>query len=110
MNETERDRNLLDYILESIDRVEEYRRHSGPMAEDAVLRRLETLADASGRLSETLRRRHPEIPWARVAGFRNVLAHGYLTVQRSRVDEIVEHDLPVLRRVVDQERRRVEGA
>ncbi len=110
MNETERDRDLLDYILESIDRIEEYRGHSWPMAEDAVLRRLETLADASGRLSETLRRRHPEIPWARVAAFRNVLAHGYLTVRRSRVDEIIEHDLPVLKQVVDQERRRAEDA
>jgi uncharacterized protein with HEPN domain len=109
VNETERDRDLLDHISESIDRIEEYRKHSGPMAEDAMLRRLETLADASGRLSEALRRRHPEIPWARVTAFRNVLAHGYLRVQRSRIDKIVEHDLPVLKRVVDQELRRVES-
>jgi uncharacterized protein with HEPN domain len=80
------------------------------MAEDAVFRGLEMLADASGQLSETLRRRHPDIPWAKVTAFRNVFAHGYLTVRRSKVDEIIEHDLPVLKQVVGKERQRAEDA
>ena len=103
MNEDERDHDLLDYMWESIGRVEEYRLEMGPMAEDAILRRLETLADASGKLSEALRLRHPQIPWRRVAGFRNVLAHGYLDVQRSVVDRILDDDLPILKSVVQQE-------
>jgi uncharacterized protein with HEPN domain len=76
------------------------------MAEDAVLRRLETLADACGRLSKALQRRYPEIPWPRVAGFRNVLAHTYLSVQRSAVESVLERDLPRLRSVVELERTR----
>ncbi len=54
MRDEERDRDLLDYIVECIDRVQEY---SGadltPMAEDAILRRLETLAGAASRLRRT---------------------------------------------------------
>ncbi len=64
MRDEERDRDLLDYMVECIDRVQEY---SGvdltPMAEDAILRRLETLADAASRLSEDLTQHHT-IWWA----------------------------------------------
>jgi uncharacterized protein with HEPN domain len=103
----ERDRDLLDYMWESIGRVEEYRRQgSGPMVEDAVLRRLETLADAAGQLSPSLRRRHPQIPWARLVGFRNVLAHGDMRVQWNAVERILDDDLPVLKAVVNLEQDR----
>ncbi|HYW23592.1 MAG TPA: HepT-like ribonuclease domain-containing protein [Terriglobales bacterium] len=56
---TERDRVHLEYIRESIERIAEYtdggtedrfRRHA--LVQDAVLRRLETLADASHKLPE----------------------------------------------------------
>ena len=106
MNEDDRDHDLLDYILESIDRVEEYRRQPGPMAEDAILRRLETLADAASQLSDGLKGRHPEVPWPRVVGFRNVLAHGYLNVQRSAIDRILDLDMRTLKSVMEQERTR----
>ena len=38
-----------------------------------------------------------------MAGFRNVLAHGYLSVQRSAVESFLERDLPRLRSVVELE-------
>src|SRR5262245_8331465 len=41
------------------------------MVQDAVRRRLETLADAAHRLSDELEARHPEIRWRAVYGFRN---------------------------------------
>ncbi len=99
---------MLEYIRRSIDQVERYRsRRSGfgadDMAEDAILRWLETLSDAAGRLSDDLRARHAEIPWRRVIGFRNVLAHGYLGIDPDRIDDVIERDLPPLRAVVDEE-------
>ena len=44
--------------------------------QDAVLRRLETLADASSHLSDVIKARHSEIPWHQISDFRDVLAHG----------------------------------
>ena len=110
MKQDERDRDLLDYMWESINRVEQYRSEgSGPMAEDAVLRRLETLADAAGKLSEEIKHEHPEIPWPRVVGFRNVLAHGYLGIQRDAVEKILDDDLPTLKAAIEAERARFES-
>ena len=52
-------------------------------AQDAVLRRLETLADAVNRLPDLLTRRHPATPWREKYGFRNI-ARARLRGDRSR--------------------------
>ena len=57
MSSIPRDDDLLRYISESIARVEQYTQSdreaflAGPVFQDAVVRRLETLADAVGRLT-----------------------------------------------------------
>jgi uncharacterized protein with HEPN domain len=73
------------------------------MAEDALLRRLETLSDAAGQLSEGIKDRHPDMPWPEIVGFRNVLARSYLRVDADLVWGVVERDLPPLAGAVDQE-------
>jgi uncharacterized protein with HEPN domain len=76
------------------------------MVQDAVLRRLETLADAARRLSDELKTRHPQIPWRAIYGFRNIAAHGYLLIDLARVWTTVQDYLPVLQSVVSDELRR----
>jgi uncharacterized protein with HEPN domain len=44
--------------------------------------------------------RHPELPWAAIAGFRNVLVHDCLGISLSRVWDITQRDLPALRAAV----------
>ena len=39
------------------------------LTQDAVLRRLEILADAAAHLSEDLKANHPGIPWRRIGDF-----------------------------------------
>jgi hypothetical protein len=73
------------------------------MVQDAVLRRMETLADAAARLSSELRDRHPEIPWRLISDFRNVLAHAYTDVRLEVVWQVIVRDLPPLARVVSEE-------
>lgn len=48
---------------------------------DATLFRLQTLAESTQRLSSTFKDQHPEIPWVRIAAFRNRVVHGYLDVR-----------------------------
>jgi len=43
----------------------------------AIERSLEIIGEAAGRLSETFRGGHPEIPWHKIQGMRNILAHDY---------------------------------
>lgn len=86
-----RDQRHLGYIRASIRLIDEYTREGGreafltqPLVQDAVLRRLETLAEAAGKLSDAVKARHPEIPWRAVVGFRNIAAHAYLELLAER--------------------------
>ena len=41
---------------------------------------LTIIGEAAARLSSALREDHPEVPWLRVIGMRNVLVHGYFAI------------------------------
>jgi len=56
-----------------------------------------TLAGAATELLVEVKARHPEIPWERVRGFRNVAAHGYLDLVVGLAREIIETHLPVMK-------------
>ncbi|MHB9037712.1 MAG: HepT-like ribonuclease domain-containing protein [Armatimonadota bacterium] len=101
------DRLYLIHISECIGRVEDY--VSGgrdeflgsPLIQDAVIRNLQTMAESTQRLSEELKSGHAEIDWRRISGFRNVVVHDYLGVDIPYVWQIVEHELPVLKRTIE---------
>jgi uncharacterized protein with HEPN domain len=44
--------------------------------QDAVIRNLEIIGEASGRLPEAVRHAAPGIEWRKVVGIRNIIAHG----------------------------------
>ena len=68
--------------------------------QDAVLRNLQTMTESTQRLSETIKAAHPEIEWRRIAAFRNVLVHAYLGIDLERVWEVVQRDVPTLKRAI----------
>lgn len=45
----------------------------------AVVKKFEIIGEASARLSPKLREEHPEIDWAALIGFRNILIHQYFS-------------------------------
>jgi len=70
------------------------------MIQDAVLRNLQTLAEATQRLSEASKATHPEIEWRRVGAFRNVLVHNYLGIDLDQIWGIIQRDVPELKRAI----------
>ena len=62
----------------------------------ALTRLMEIVGEAASRVSEATRQRHPQIPWRRIIGTRNRLAHGYDVVDLDILWDIVRNDLPPL--------------
>jgi len=78
-------------------------KEEGRTAGEAILWNLMALTDSSARLSDVLKKRHPEIQWEQVRGFRNVATHAYDRMPLKQVANIVANDLPVRRRAIDME-------
>ncbi len=64
--------------------------------QDSVIRRLEIVGEAAGRLSPEFRGANPSIPWAEIRGMRNRTIHGYDDLDMDIVWETVERDIPRL--------------
>jgi uncharacterized protein with HEPN domain len=69
----------------------------------AVTRCLEIISEASRRLPDDLKARHPSIAWKNMAGAGNIYRHDYEDVAAQHVWDTVQIDLPPLRAVIDQE-------
>lgn len=67
---------------------------------DAVLRNLEILGEAAKKLPPEIRAAMPEIPWPKIAGMRDWLAHVYFNVDSDIVWDVLQSKLPELQRAV----------
>jgi uncharacterized protein with HEPN domain len=98
------DRIYLEHILECIALIQNYTCSgkvefmASALVQDAVLRRLQTMAESTQRISEDLKAKAPEVDWRALAGFRNVLVHDYLGgIDLEQVWSAVERYLPELK-------------
>ena len=94
----------LKHIADAIAQIEDYLHEKSfeeftgnKMFQDAVVRQLEIIGEASRNLSDDFRRLHSAVPWGQIVGMRNKIAHDYLNVDMEIVWDIVTHDLPVLK-------------
>lgn len=93
----------MEDILEATDRISRYIRGMsfGAFSQDtktvdAVIRNLEVIGEAARHIPPDFEARHPEIPWSRMRGMRNVLAHEYFGVDLSILWQTVTQNLPPL--------------
>lgn len=67
------------------------------LLQDAVLRNLQTMAEATMRLSPAVTLTEPGIDWRALTGFRNILVHNYLGIDLDQVWAITQREVPALR-------------
>ena len=69
----------------------------------AVTRSLEIISEASRRLPDELKARHPTIQWRDMAAAGNIYRHEYEDVAARGVWDTLTHHLPPLLAVIEQE-------
>jgi uncharacterized protein with HEPN domain len=60
---------------------------------DAILYNLVILGEAVKGISEETRARSPAIPWRKIAGLRDLLAHEYYRIDMTEIQDVIDHDL-----------------
>jgi len=65
------------------------------ITQDAVLRNLEIIGEASRNITEETKLRAKNIPWKRMIGLRNIVSHKYFGVDLEIIWEIITENLPV---------------
>ncbi|SFE07652.1 Uncharacterized conserved protein, contains HEPN domain [Lentibacillus persicus] len=97
------DNVYLRHILECIENIESYVPNgesdffSSKLIQDAVIRNLEIVGEATKRISQDFRKQHPQLPWREMAGLRDILIHNYFGVDNRIVWNVVEKEIPTLK-------------
>jgi uncharacterized protein with HEPN domain len=102
------DRNYLRHILDAMGYIQagtvEGRDAflANRILQDAAMRNLEIIGEATKNLSEELRAQYPQVPWRKMARLRDKLIHQYFSVNLELVWDIIENDLPGFRPKIEK--------
>ena len=98
----------LGHILDSISKIEYLARmlHSQNnfeekwIEQDAIIRNLEIIGEASVNISDELKQNYPEVAWKEMRGMRNFVTHQYFGVELSEIWNTVINDIPLLKKQI----------
>jgi uncharacterized protein with HEPN domain len=92
------EKSYLLHVLERIARIRDFTTggyvvfEEDLLIQDAVLRNLEVIGEAIKQISPELRAQHPQIPWRRITGMRDVLIHDYMGVNLHEVWNVIQNN------------------
>ncbi len=72
------------------------------MMQQAVIRKIEIIGEASNRVSDELKKRFSELPWRKMRAMRNILIHMYDELELEIVWETASKDIPKLIRQLEK--------
>lgn len=94
-------------ILEAVERIERHAaRGRRAFEQDELLQvwivhHLQIIGEGAARLGRDFHDAHPVLPWPQIVAMRNVLVHDYFGVDLNEVWNIVEQDLPDIKRRIE---------
>ncbi|MGA2352312.1 MAG: DUF86 domain-containing protein [Terracidiphilus sp.] len=102
--------DYFEHLLQACDRILQYTSRithdqfiTDSMVQDAVLRNIEILGEATKNLMECLpdlQSTYPQIPWIDIYGMRNRIAHAYFFINFELVWTVVVENIPELRQQI----------
>jgi uncharacterized protein with HEPN domain len=109
-NHSSRERDYLAHMLGAVDQIQEYTCGKSKedflierLLQDGVIRNFEILGEAAKKLIDAVEdaeTKFPGIPFAAIYAMRNQLSHGYFSVDLEIVWNVIERDIPALRKEI----------
>jgi uncharacterized protein with HEPN domain len=75
---------------------------ANPQKQDAVIRRIEIIGEATAHLSAETRRQIPALPFRKMRGMRNIVAHDYANVDMGTVWQVATVHIPEACSILEQ--------
>lgn len=100
-----KDHHCLESILEAIDRIIEYTAGINSADDfdkdyrnfDATMMNFVVIGEMIDKISDVFKKKHPEIEWVKIKGFRNIVAHDYFGIDAEEVWQIIKTKIPTLK-------------
>jgi len=83
-------------IFQYVDQVDQQALAINIEKQDAILRRITIIGEATKRMSKDFREQHSSIPWKKIAGMRDVITHDYDEVDLTEIWTVINENLPQL--------------
>lgn len=98
-----KDHDLLQDMQEAIHRIQSYifgidypTFLHDTKTQDAVIRNIEIIGEATKKLSQDIRTQYSDLPWKSMAGIRDRLIHDYFGINLETIWYVITRDLPNL--------------
>lgn len=99
----------LQHMLDAARRIERFMAgcnesdlHGDEMLALAVVKSLEVIGEAAGKVGEATQAQLPSLDWRGMKWLRNRTVHGYDTVNYAIIWQTTQKDVPVLRQTLEQ--------
>ena len=93
----------IEHILACINKIHAFTKNmtrsdfeNNVMSQDAVIRNIEIIGEATKKISKNLKAIHADIPWKEMAGMRDKLIHDYMGIDTDVIWETIIKDIPQL--------------
>ncbi len=100
VNDEERIKHIREAALEACEMIRDETRQNLDTDRKlslALVRLLEIIGEAAGRLPEDFTNQHAEIEWVKIIGLRNRIVHEYFGVDLQIIWQVLKKDIPAFK-------------
>lgn len=99
----------LTSILEAIEKIENYTKEFSTADDfyydeksfDATMMQFVVIGEMISKLDESFKKEHSNIPWQKIKGFRNIVAHNYFGIDADEIWDIIKNRIKPLKSEIE---------